>query len=157
MFFEDYSVIRKLAEKTGFSLFITPFDFDFSAQKPIKNSSRIKLDFPKLTTAIVEPKQDKICIDQIREINGLITLHSEKEQYIIVKNAELMNLAAQNAFLKLLEEPKDHYHFVFLATKFGGLLDTILSRATIFIFKEQNPLDQPIDVDNKTKDLANGE
>lgn len=52
-----------------------------------------------------------------------------------------MNEAAQNAFLKTLEEPKDFCHFVLITEQPTALLPTILSRAQVFFLRTENPLD----------------
>lgn len=154
MFFENCEIIPELAQKSGFSLFITPFDFTISSKKAIKTAKTQTLTFPKNQTTIIEPEQSKIRINQIREINDLITVKTEKDHFIIVKNAETMNTEAQNAFLKILEEPKANYHFVLFSKETTGLLETVLSRASIFIFRQKNLLEQPVSTEDRIKDLA---
>lgn len=50
----------------------------------------------------------------------------------IVKDAETMNTSAQNAFLKILEEPPKNVMFILCCDIAGSLLETIRSRATVY-------------------------
>ena len=56
-------------------------------------------------------------------------------QIYIIKDADKMNVAAQNSLLKFLEEPNPN-HFAFLTTSnYKKLLDTIVSRCQFIHFK----------------------
>ena len=72
-----------------------------------------------------------ICaVDQIRELAAdaqVLPNEAERKVYII-EEAELMNLNAQNAALKLLEEPPATVIFVLCAVNSNQLLETVRSR-----------------------------
>jgi len=138
MFFDDINQIPKITAENGFSLFVLP--------------TIPTLNFKNSYT--VEPKDGKIRIDQIRDIMDFVGNKSHTDRYILVINAEKMNIEAQNAFLKLLEEPQENYHFVFLANSISGLLETILSRAAIYVLRQDNPITAPINADEDLKNLA---
>lgn len=55
----------------------------------------------------------------------------EKKVYL-VENAHCMNRDAQNAFLKILEEPPEYVVFILLAVSSAAFLDTVISRCTVF-------------------------
>ena len=135
MFFNDQEKIPEIAKNTGFSIFVA----DTFPNLPESSSS-----------IIIEPEQGKIRIDQIREITELVKTIASSHRFIIIKNAETMNPEAQNAFLKLLEEPKDNYHFVMLTKEPSILLKTVLSRAQIYFFRQT----EPQTYDQETKALA---
>lgn len=80
-----------------------------------------------------EDGKKEFSVNLIREIkNGLYIAPSEFEKRIyIIEDAELMNISAQNAFLKMLEEPPHYAVFLLLCANVGNLLDTIKSRAPI--------------------------
>ncbi len=87
---------------------------------------------------VISPLKDKknITVDQIREVvKGAYTkpYESGKKVYII-KYADDMNEQAQNAFLKVLEEPPEYAVFVLLAQNHEALLQTIRSRGTLIRF-----------------------
>ena len=77
-----------------------------------------------------------ITVDQIREVVADIYIKPsvfEKKIYII-KNADKMNINAQNAILKSLEEPPSYVIFILIVTNTELLLPTIVSRGTIVNF-----------------------
>ena len=77
-----------------------------------------------------------ITVDQIREVVTDIYIKPsvfEKKIYII-KNADKMNINAQNAILKSLEEPPSYVVFILIVTNTELLLPTIVSRGTIVNF-----------------------
>lgn len=72
-----------------------------------------------------------IRITQIRDLASRAMNKSHVERVYIIDDAEKMNHQAQNAFLKLLEEPAPHVHFMLLAHHAERLLPTTLSRVQI--------------------------
>lgn len=71
-----------------------------------------------------------IGIDQMREVKGRTDLRfSEKgRQVVVVHRAHLMNYYAQDALLKVLEEPRNQTIFILLADHRQALRPTIVSR-----------------------------
>jgi len=79
-------------------------------------------------TVVEKPeKQSSITIDQIRNLYS--QTKTGRKQMIIIDNAQLMGKEAQNAFLKLLEEPPENTLFILTVTSPEALLQTIRSRA----------------------------
>lgn len=139
MFFDDPSQILKIASNTGTSIFVLKNTVDFT----IKNA------------IILEPQEKSvITIDQIRGVLARLNVKQTKDQYIIIRPADKMNEEAANAFLKNLEEPGDHIHFILITDSPSKLLPTILSRASIYFLRETNSSDNEIIADPKIKDLA---
>lgn len=83
----------------------------------------------KSSIMTIEPdEKGSIKIKTIRELYGQTrTKHSEK-LVIILDDADTMLAPAQNALLKLLEEPPSHVVFILTAHTPQALLPTILSR-----------------------------
>ena len=79
----------------------------------------------------VRGEKKNIVVDEIREqILETVELkpyHYQKKIYIIEK-ADTMNVQAQNALLKTLEEPPAYAMFLLLAEREEGFLPTVLSR-----------------------------
>lgn len=77
---------------------------------------------------IVEKPEDKssISIDQIRELYQIT--RSGSPLTIIIKDSNFLGIEAQNAFLKLLEEPPKNTSFILTAPSAQSLLQTIRSR-----------------------------
>ncbi|MBQ9428858.1 MAG: AAA family ATPase [Clostridia bacterium] len=72
-------------------------------------------------------------VDKIRQIrDGLYIAPNELQKRVyIIEDAECMNPAAQNAFLKILEEPPGYVVFLLLCANTANLLETVKSRAPI--------------------------
>ncbi|MBI4033661.1 hypothetical protein HY379_01545 [Candidatus Saccharibacteria bacterium] len=81
-----------------------------------------------------EGKQD-IPIDTIREIIRFMRLktpgNSLIRRFVLIEDANYLNIEAQNAFLKLLEEPNDDTLIVLTAPNELSLLPTIVSRCQV--------------------------
>lgn len=78
---------------------------------------------------IVAPdEKGSISIETIRELYRTVRGKRAERQLIIIDHAEGMSLEAENAFLKLLEEPREGVTFVLTAPHADALLPTILSR-----------------------------
>lgn len=73
-----------------------------------------------------------ISVEQIRRIvlpRVGMPPHEARNLVIVIRNAEELTVAAANALLKTLEEPRSGVHFVLLTSRPAQLLDTILSRS----------------------------
>ena len=76
----------------------------------------------------VDIEKGTITIDSIRRLYSLTKTIEPNGRVIVIDYAERMAKPAQNAFLKLLEEPGEGTHFILLTHQPGLLLPTILSR-----------------------------
>ena len=87
----------------------------------------------------------EIGVDQIRAMAAdaaVLPNESERKVYLI-EDADTMNLSAQNAALKLLEEPPAGVHFLLCTVNPGQLLPTVRSRcAEIVCNGEAAPEDE---------------
>ncbi len=73
-----------------------------------------------------------IGIDEIRQIQHTLSRKSTSgANIVIVLNAHTMTIAAQNAFLKTLEEPPTNSEIYLITTQPDELLPTIVSRCQI--------------------------
>lgn len=142
MFFDDPKSISKIAAKTSCSIFVVPPD----TKLKLKNPLYLRPDESK--TSIV------ITVDQIRDFLCLTNNRQTNDRFFVITPADAMNEAAQNAFLKTFEEPKDFCHFVLLTEEPNLLLPTIRSRAQIFYLKTYNHIDQPPQAKDKTIAMA---
>ena len=70
-----------------------------------------------------------ISVESIRRLYDLTKTIERKNRIIVIDYAERMGMQAQNAFLKLLEEPSANTMFILLTHDPGKLLPTIRSRA----------------------------
>src|SRR5215467_3019388 len=76
------------------------------------------------------PDKKEISIQQIREIEKELNFRSFSggRKIAVIDPATLMNLSAQNALLKTLEEPPQNSILILIASNSGGLLPTLRSR-----------------------------
>lgn len=90
---------------------------------------------PDIITIKGEKKGNKsIHISAIRELrSAAYILPNEADKKIfIIEYAEQMNIEAQNAFLKILEEPPEFVNFILLCESKSPLLETVQSRVTAY-------------------------
>lgn len=83
-------------------------------------------------------KPNLISIDEIREqVNSTISIRPYKADYkvYIIPDADLMNVQAQNAILKTIEEPPEYAVILLLTSNETGLLETIHSRCVMMRFQ----------------------
>lgn len=82
-------------------------------------------------------KATQLSIDVIRHFLiapvGMRPSHAEHKVFVI-QEAERMNVEAQNAMLKTLEEPPNNSHLILIARSADSLLETIRSRCQIVRF-----------------------
>ena len=125
MFFDSLDDALSIARKTSAVLFVIPKDMDL-----------------KINNAFVLQPEEKsvITIGQIRNMIARLSSKQIRDTFVLIRPADLMNEAATNAFLKILEEPNDKIHFVLATDSPSKILPTILSRVAIYFLKSgQNP------------------
>ena len=90
---------------------------------------------------IVEKADDSsmIKVDAVRALKtkALLYPNEAKKSVFIIRQANLMNPQAQNALLKIFEEPAPHLCFILTCPSKSAFLDTIISRATIYSLGEE--------------------
>lgn len=77
----------------------------------------------------------EIRIPQIRALLSQLKGRSITKRVVIIDDADRMNLPAQQAFLKLLEEPTQNTHFILTAHNPQVLVPTIRSRVQSYLIK----------------------
>lgn len=95
---------------------------------------------------LIAPVGQSISIEAIRELLGYTKLKISNQQagikrVIIIDDAQTMTVEAQNALLKLLEEPPEGTLFLLATSNLHGLLPTIRSRAQQLHIKQPNRQD----------------
>lgn len=74
-------------------------------------------------------------IDTLREM-AFLSPHTSSKKVFIIEKADTMNAASQNKILKILEEPPANVHFILLCDSSSSLLQTVISRCTVFALSE---------------------
>lgn len=85
---------------------------------------------PDFITAEHSGKRNGISIAQVRQIcaDAYIAPNTSDCKVYLIADADAMEAAAQNAFLKIIEEPPENVYFIFTAQSKSVFLPTILSR-----------------------------
>jgi DNA polymerase III delta prime subunit len=83
-----------------------------------------------LTTHLVAEK-NSIPIKAIHDLLTSLSLTSASSRLVWIENAQYLTLPAQNALLKVLEEPPHNTSFVLTVTTTNALLPTIRSRCQL--------------------------
>lgn len=75
-----------------------------------------------------------IKIDPVRDLKrkALVLPNDGDKSIFIIVDAQTMNHLAQNAFLKIFEEPSPHVLFILCCDTKASLLETVISRATCY-------------------------
>lgn len=146
MFFDSPDNFADLSKRTNFVIFALD-----SAETEKRLSQSLKTSVLFLRP---DEKTGKISVEMVRDFATLTDAKDGRDRFFAVLNAETMTAAAQNAFLKNLEEPQLSHHFILVTKTPSALLPTVLSRAQIFYLREASPLSKPVDADEKIKTLA---
>ncbi len=127
------------------------------SNKPCKNCSachKVTIDsHPDLH--IISKDGAMIKVDEIRDIKEKAKVYpndGDKSVFIICE-AQNMNPQAQNALLKIFEEPARHVCFILTCPSKSSLLETITSRATAY-FAGEDTGETVGESDAKAKQLA---
>lgn len=112
------SDISSISQKTGFAIFEFPEE-----------------DFAQILTSAHHFHPNEKGIYTKDDIDSIAKITHDKQTEnltLVLEDAEKMNEAAANTFLKTLEEPSEYVHFVFLVRNTSKILPTIKSRAHIY-------------------------
>ncbi len=87
---------------------------------------------------VVRPEEKpSITIEQIRRLVQALSLspyHAKSTRIVVIDDADLLTTEAQNALLKLIEEPPTSTRFILVATQVATLLPTVRSRLGSIFF-----------------------
>lgn len=139
MFFETTDEISRIAQNTGTAVFVVPKDKTVE----LKNAFWLQPEGKSVIT-----------IEQVRNIMAKISTKQASDVYVVIRPAEAMGEEAANAFLKHFEEPNNKVHFVLITDSPSRILPTILSRAAVYLWKDQWRVDGEIIASDKVKNLA---
>ena len=97
MFYDSEEELKNIIENTGTIILLE------------KSSEKIEqLVKNPIIISSADSKTSGISIDQIRELIQMTAVKSSIPRFFIFKNAEKLRPEAQNAALKLFEEPKEN-------------------------------------------------
>lgn len=135
MIIEDTDT-EKASEKILFSVKIMLCDSE--SEKPCGTCGNcVKVDSGSHTDiTVLKPEKENasIKIDEIRKIREDANIMSlgGKQKFYIIKDADLLTVPAQNAFIKILEEPPKNVVFILICKTATSLLPTVRSRCQMY-------------------------
>lgn len=94
----------------------------------------IKGIHPDIITADGDENTQSISVSAIRDIrtSAFIVPNEAPKKVYLLFNCDKINVPAQNAFLKILEEPPKNVVFIMTCTSASALLETVRSRSRTF-------------------------
>lgn len=114
-------------------------------------SEQIEKIKSKISHEAIAYYRDEFLVENSKEILTLSYVSSSKQKSIIF-GALVFNTFAQNALLKIIEEPPVGVNFIVVAPQKSILLPTIRSRLPIYQFKKKKSI-EPFPLALKTLDL----
>jgi DNA polymerase-3 subunit delta' len=96
-----------------------------------------------------ESKKSGLNVADIRKVAPFLRMTAANGGWrvVIIDDADTMNRAAQNALLKILEEPPKHAVLILVCHRLGAMIPTIRSRVQVFHF-------EPLDTDTQQQLLT---
>ncbi len=119
--------------------------------------------FSKSKAIIINQSGSSIPIEEVRKMIEQLSFGSfgGELQAVFLPHLEQASIPAQNALLKILEEPPTNTKFFITATAQEQILETILSRCEVSTWKDENKLGSDtnkmneFDIENNDLDIEN--
>lgn len=105
---------------------------------------------------LVERDKKSIGVDEVRDVIADTYTKPFKSAYkvYIIEDGDALTTAAQNAMLKILEEPPEYIVFIICVTSLGRILGTVQSRSRIVRFSPSSSDEVKLYVKNKYPHMA---
>lgn len=96
-------------------------------------------------------EKNSISIEKVREITSWLTIKpfQSKRKVVLIRDAHLLTLEAQNALLKTLEEPPGESKIILTSVHGSRLLPTIVSRCAVISLQAGETRSQRMETDNE--------
>ncbi|MEG2015548.1 MAG: hypothetical protein RR069_00400 [Oscillospiraceae bacterium] len=127
-----------LAKKLAGAIICTGKENEKPCGKCVACKKAIADSHPDIITVEAEEKKKTISIEIIRKMrdDAYVLPNEANKKIYIIKQAQTMQPYAQNALLKVLEEPPKYASFILLCEYHTELLPTVLSRCVVFNIEE---------------------
>lgn len=122
-----------------------------------KNDVHPDLKILDLTIGEDGKQKASISVESIRQLKKEVYLRPfyDKRKIYILENAEKMTVEAQNAMLKIFEEPPEYITIILVCNGLSKILSTIKSRAVIFKFPNLKPKELEMYLNKYYNDIEN--
>ena len=88
-------------------------------------------------------EKSSLTIKQVQDLNDPLSISPRIPRLVWIEEANLLTIPAQNALLKMLEEPPEKTDFYLTCNSESSLLPTIRSRSKIIKVKGEDPSNDP--------------
>lgn len=97
---------------------------------------------PDISYVTPDEGKKNITVDKIRALRAeaFVKPHSAQNRVFVIEGADRMNEQAQNALLKVLEEPPAGVIFILICASRTALLETIVSRCSVITADADNSI-----------------
>lgn len=122
-------------------LYLLPSSFSLSEQleilkEQVDEDRRLifgSADFSVINGDLTENSISPLAIEQVRQLQVSVLQAPLQHQFrlIFIPQIELASIPAQNALLKLLEEPPAHVQFLLTTNQLSAVLETVQSRSQL--------------------------
>lgn len=121
----DSEALTKRCRELVFSVYekAAPLELTETLKRRITNDAFTDIMY-------IKPDGNGVKIDSVRKIKSFLALMPNEGalKFVVVHEAQLLTVEAQNAMLKLLEETPENRFIILLAQNADNLLPTVLSR-----------------------------
>ena len=95
-------------------------------------------------------------VEEVRKVRDDAFMRPNEADYkiYILGNAQSMNASAQNALLKVLEEPPEYAVFILTVTNKSFMLETVLSRSVVISLEGVSPAEAADVICEKREDVS---
>lgn len=98
---------------------------------------------PQTELIHIVTEKTSITIKQIQDLGGPLAISPRLPRIVWIEEAGLMTTPAQNALLKILEEPPEQTTFYLTCASHASLLSTVLSRSHTVLLEKNNTTKDP--------------
>lgn len=93
---------------------------------------------PDFSVLLPENKSKTISVEQVRsmKLSAFVSPHEAQRKVYFIPDAQHLRAEAQNALLKLIEEPPESAYFIMTVLSRSNLLDTVVSRSAVIAMQE---------------------
>ena len=142
-----YHIINYIFSKNETNL----YNFEQKEISDQNRSFKLVQNFSHPDFYLINLKEDKrdIEISQVRKMINYTNKSSfnDRPRFVLIDNAEHLNISSVNALLKVIEEPNDNLFFILIHNNKKSLIKTLKSRC--LLFKINLTFDESISITNQ--------
>lgn len=114
----------------------------------------LNLSHPDMQTVCLPEDKKQISVAQVRDVisESYVKPYMGKRKIVLFQDGAAMTVQAQNALLKVLEEPPGDVVFLILCSNHMNLLETVRSRTTLLQLQQIQPSSADIALEESVRD-----